>query len=91
MLDDSKLHETRSRGAIFTRGALRGLDPSATFYVNIGPYGAHGRKANTLFVDGHAEGVEEFHTCSDIGATGSTQYNYSLAIWLNRNPKIFKY
>jgi len=93
MLDDWKMHETRSRGSGYMmHNAIRGLSLSlATFYVNIGPYGAHGRKANTLFVDGHAEGVEEIHTGADITSSGGTLYDYSLAIWLNRNPKIFKY
>ena len=92
MLDDWKMHETRSRTTgIQLYDALRGLSTSATFYVNIGPYGAHGKKANTLFVDGHAEGVEEFSCSDDITSTGGTNFNYSLAIWLNRSPKIFKY
>ena len=93
MLDDWKLHETRSRAnGYMPCNAIRSLAPSnVSYFVNIGPYGAHGRKANTLFVDGHAEGVEELHTGADINSTGGTEYDNSLAIWLNRNPRIFKY
>ena len=93
MLDDWKMNETRSReNGYILYNTIRSLAPSnAAYYVNIGPYGAHGKKANTLFVDGHAEGIEELSCSDDITSTGGTFFGYSLAVWLNRNPKTFKY
>ena len=86
MLDDWKHYDLwkSSRGGSYARNAIRGLKQVGG-YTNIGPYGAHGKKANALFVDGHVEGVEKLWSSKDLKKDGSTAYDDSLAVWLNRN------
>jgi len=90
MMDDWKYRTKWSRSGGFLNRSIRGIMRN-NYYLNIGPYGSHGRKANTLFVDGHVEGIEKVQVSEDIGSSGSTLFWNSLAIWLNRNPREFSY
>lgn len=84
MLDDWKYEDLWDRGASFTYSGFKGFIDNKT-YLNIGPYGAHGRKANQLFVDGHVEGREKVWSSTQKEMSGKTVYYYSPAVWRNIN------
>ena len=89
MLDDWRNHELWNRGGGYNKNAIKGVKTSLGGYMNIGSNGAHGKKANALFVDGHVEGIEKLQLSKQVDESGQTLYDHSLAIWQNRNPHEF--
>ncbi len=91
MLDDWKYRESWSRAADrYQQSAIISYSMTAP-YLNIGSYGAHGRKANQLFVDGHVEGLEKLWASASIRNDGSTIYGKTPAVWVNKNlQEIYK-
>ena len=85
MLDDWKYRESWSRANDrYQLSAIISYTMSAP-YLNIGPYGAHGRNANQLFVDGHVEGLEKLWASASIRKDGSAIYGKTPAVWVNKN------
>jgi len=77
MLDDwNPLISTQS-SSIRTSHGLKALN--LTTFPSVGPYGAHSRKANTLFADGHAAPTDSFQLCDK-----NNDFSNSFSLWYPR-------
>lgn len=62
------------------------MSPVAAGYPSIGPYGAHGRNANTLYADGHVVSASKYstndHSQRSDAAKGEYKRPFSFNVWL---------
>jgi len=82
MMDDWRFvnEVSRTSGCVVDR-TLRAMDDPGAFRPNMGPWGAHGRKANQLYVDGHVELSDSVYTAKCVDFGGLPGYDYSLVVW----------
>ena len=85
MMDDWKYYDRWSRSTFYIGSSIVALTRS-NYYLNVGTYGAHGRNANQLFVDGHVEEKDSVEVAGVNGKNGALAYDRTLAIWSNIKP-----
>lgn len=91
MMDDWRFVNEISRASNYVVDrTLRAMDAPHSFRPNIGPYGAHGRNANQLFMDGHVDLSDSIYTASSVNFGGLAGYDYSLAVWAS-TIRIFRF
>ena len=77
LVDDWNPNHTLAAAYYRGGGGHTLMRANASMYVSIGPFGAHGQKANQLFADGHAEGRSSFFVAQNSEMTNS------LSVWAN--------
>jgi prepilin-type processing-associated H-X9-DG protein/prepilin-type N-terminal cleavage/methylation domain-containing protein len=77
MLDDWNPLVSTQSSTIRDSHGLKALN-LATF-PSVGPYGAHSKKANTLFADGHAAPTDTFQLCDK-----NNDFSNSFSLWYPR-------
>ena len=87
ILDDwSKMISTQSSTVRYQQG-LKAIRMTA--FPNLGRYGAHGRKANVLFGDGHAATTGSFYLC-DTNNDFSDSFSIWYAKWFSESKVVEK-
>ena len=85
MLDDWKYYDRWNRSTYFWGDCIRAVT-SSNYYLNVGSYGAHGRNANQLYIDGHVEGKDSVEVGGANGTDGNLAYDRTLAVWTKITP-----